>query len=335
MKRYRHLRDLHGRLFGSNYDIANRCNLFCEGCLYFAGGEYENYDDSAPDSTWDDFFEKEAKRGVNFAYIGGAEPSLEPHRVASAYKHIPTGIIMTNGIKRISKDIPYRIHISIWGDKYNVAKYRGADTTTKAMKNYQGDPRALMVMTINHQNIAQIPNVIAQCAEHGLPLTFSYFSATVDYMKRLAGEEHSDAYIFNSTADDNLRLTSEDFKAASIEINAGRALYPDTIIHNDDYNDWVTQDDPIYDLDENGIAKNCGNRLNENFQHFDVEQNQHQGKCCSPNIDCSDCRAYAMGLGSYVANHYDFKDLDKFEKWLGVFAHWMKLYLPVEVAAQV
>ena len=42
-----------------------------------------------------------------------------------------------------------------------------------------------------------------------------------------------------------------------------------------------------------------------------------------------------MGLGSYVANHYDFKDLDKFEKWLGVFAHWMKLYLPVEIAAQV
>lgn len=329
--RYKKLRALHGRNLGSNYDISNRCNLFCEGCLYFAGGEFENYDDSAEDDTWQSFFAKEAKRGINFAYIGGAEPSLEPARIAAAAAHIPAGIIMTNGIKRIDKSIPYRIHISIWGDKDNVAKYRGADTTTKAMRNYQNDPRAVMVMTISNQNISQIPNVVAQCAEFGLPLTFSYFSSTIDYMKRLRGEDHSDAYIFSSTPDENLRMKPSDFALARVQIDAAMKAYPDTIIYDRDYDDWVSQDEPLYNLDANGIATNCGNRLNQKFHHYDVEQNEHQGKCCSPNIDCSDCKAYAMALGSYIVLNKDFRDPDKFEKWINVFEHWMRLYMPVEV----
>lgn len=333
--KYKRLRALHGRNFGSNYDISNRCNLFCEGCLYFAGGEYETYSDNTKNDTWDTFFAKEAKRGVNFAYIGGAEPSLEPARIAAAAKHIPAGIIMTNGVKRIDTSIPYRIHISIWGDMDNVAKYRGADTTTKAMRNYKNDPRAVMVMTVSNQNIAQIPNVVAQCAEFGLPLTFSYFSATVDYMKRLRGEEHSDAYIFTSTPEDNLRMTPSDFKAARAQIDAAIEAYPDTVIYERHYDDWIAQDEPLYELDANGIATNCGNRLNANFHHFDVEQNEHQGKCCSPNIDCSDCKAYAMGLGSYIVLHKDLRDLDKFEKWLAVFEHWMRLYMPVEIVRKM
>lgn len=335
MAKYRWLRSLHGRNFGSNYDISNRCNLFCEGCLYFAGGEFENYADATEDDTWDLFFAGEAKRGVNFAYIGGAEPSLEPARIAAAARHIPNGIIMTNGIKRVDKAIPYRIHISIWGDKDNVAKYRGADTTTKAMQNYKDDPRAVMVMTISNQNIAQIPNVVAQCAEFGLPLTFSYFSSTVDYMKRLRGEEHSDAYIFTSTPDDNLRMKPSDFAAAREQIENAMKDYPDTVIYEREYDNWISQDKPLYDLDENGIATNCGNRLNANFNHYDVEQNKHQGKCCSPNIDCSDCKAYAMGLGSYIVLHKDLRDVDKLEKWLAVFEHWMRLYMPVEIAAKL
>jgi len=335
IRRYRHLRKLQGRLVGSNYDIANRCNLMCEGCLYFSGGEYENFDDNADTESWSNFFQEQRERGVNFAYIAGAEPSLEPERIAAAAKHIPNGVIFTNGIKRIDPSINYRIHISVWGDKNNVAKYRGADTTTKAVRNYSGDPRAVMVMTISAQNIEQIPNVAAQCADYSLPLTFSYFSSTVDYSKRLRGEKHSDAYIFSSTPDNNLQMTPESFKAARKQIEAARAAYPGTILYALDYDDWISQDTPLYDLDENGIAINCGNRLTNHFQHFNVERNRHQGKCCSPNVDCSDCKAYAMGTASYLARQYDFKNMEVFEKWQKVMETWMRLYMPIETVRKM
>ncbi len=330
MERYRALRKVQGRLVGSNYDISNRCNLFCEGCLYFAGGEYKDFSDANDAETWNHFFKHEAERGVNFAYIAGAEPSLEPERLKAIARNIHNGNIMTNGIKKIDPSIPYSIHVSIWGDKHNVAKYRGADTTTKAMRNYSGDPRATMVMTINGQNIDQIKNVAAQCAEHGLPLTFSYFSATTDYMNLTRGLDHAEDYIFNSTSDNHLRLSPASFRAARAEIEACKASYPDTIIYEAAYDDWVSQDDPLYDLDEQGIAKNCGNRLTDHFQHISVDLERHSGKCCMPNIDCSDCKAYAIGYASYLALHHNFKDLDMFEKWLDVLNTWLKLYMPLK-----
>ncbi len=328
MERYRHLRKIQGRIFGSNYDVSNRCNLFCEGCLYFAGGEYKDFSDSNDTDSWDRFFAKEAERGVNFAYIAGAEPSLEPARLAAIARHIPNGNIMTNGIKKVDASIPYSIHVSIWGDKDNVADYRGADTTTKAMQNYSGDPRATMVMTINGQNIEQIRNVAAQCAEYGLPLTFSYFSATTDYMNLTRGLDHADDYIFNSSSDNHLRMSPKAFAAARREITACKEIFPETIIYEDAYDDWVSQDGALYDLDEDGVAKNCGNRLTDHFQHISVDLEQHSGKCCMPNIDCSDCKAYAIGYASYLTLQHSFKDLNKFETWLNVLETWLRLYMP-------
>ena len=58
------------------YEVATRCNLFCEGCYYFA-------DDFAPRpeernlDAWRAFFAAEAARGVTMAYFVGAEPALE------------------------------------------------------------------------------------------------------------------------------------------------------------------------------------------------------------------------------------------------------------------
>lgn len=328
MRKYKTLRKIQGRLHGSNYDISNRCNLFCEGCYYFAGGDYKDFKDKDSAQSWGKFFEKEAKRGVNFAYIAGAEPSLEPERLAAIKRHIPNGSIATNGIKKIKPEIDYSIHISVWGDADNVAKYRGADTTTKALENYQGDRRAIMVMTINGQNIDQILNVAAQCADYGLPLTFNYFSATTDYMRLVNGQDHADDYIFNSTQDNNLRHTADTLKRARQQIENAIVKYPNTIVYSLIYDDWMCHGAAVYAVDEHGVATNCGNRLTEHFQHLDVDLHQHTGKCCIPNIDCRDCRAYAPGYASYLMRNRNFRDLDLFEDWLDVLQSWVKIYMP-------
>ena len=42
----------------SNYDITSRCNLHCEGCLFFEGTDYLGHCDDQPPDAFDRFFER-------------------------------------------------------------------------------------------------------------------------------------------------------------------------------------------------------------------------------------------------------------------------------------
>ncbi len=66
-----------GRLVTSNYDIADRCNLRCEGCLFFAGDDYKQYRVNEDAACWDAFFRAERERGVNFGYFAGVRACVE------------------------------------------------------------------------------------------------------------------------------------------------------------------------------------------------------------------------------------------------------------------
>lgn len=79
----------------SNYDVSNTCNLRCEGCLYFSGAGEEISRAETDIAVWQAFFAAEARRGVNFAYIGGAEPSLTQDRIRACHDHI--GVVSENG----------------------------------------------------------------------------------------------------------------------------------------------------------------------------------------------------------------------------------------------
>ena len=61
----------------STYDMTNRCNIRCEGCYYFTGEKQfakENLDAGA----WHQLMSAEKARGITFAVLAGAEPSLVP-----------------------------------------------------------------------------------------------------------------------------------------------------------------------------------------------------------------------------------------------------------------
>jgi len=114
------------QLKASNYDLSNTCNLTCEGCLYFARSSSGPAHDGI-DAEWEALFAAEAARGINFAYIAGAEPALQPARLQSAWRHIKTGVIFTNGTRKIDPDIGFRIHVSLWGIGETAKELRGAD----------------------------------------------------------------------------------------------------------------------------------------------------------------------------------------------------------------
>lgn len=303
-----------GRLRTSNYDISNVCNLRCDGCLYFSGAGQEIQNAQTSIAVWREFFASEARRGINFAYVAGAEPSLTPDRIRACHEHIPMGVIFTNGTKRIADDIDYRIHVSVWGDEAGSTLYRGANINRKAMRNYAGDERAVFVMTLNAQNLAEVPSVASACRDHGLKLTFSLFSPTMEYNKYPAVGEAGD-----------LRLTPADLNACRDTMLEAEQRYPDTIRISREFVDWVTGGESLYTIDETGVATDCGNRLTRSHVHFNADLGRNSGKCCSPNLDCRDCRPYAMSLATYFNRRRQ-----RPEEWPRVWSFWSELFLPVK-----
>lgn len=329
------LRQRIGRLRGSSYDVSNTCNLTCEGCLYFASEAALPREAADTDHAWAELFRREAARGVNFAYLAGAEPALVPQRLRAAQAHIPAGVIFTNGTRRIADDIRFRIHVSLWGLDDNSGRLRGADVNDKAFSNFRDDPRAVFVFTINAQNTDEIVEVAHRCAEAGVILTYSYFSPTETYNAFLAsgGGRKSD-YLRLGRSDYDPRHTPHSLARARAGIVKAMQLYPGTVRYSLHYNDWISQPaEALWDLDADGVAINCGNRLTTTHRHYAADASLHEGKCCSPNLDCRQCRAYAMGFGTYLTRHREFaKTPQDFAAWHEGWQIWADLFMPLAPA---
>src|SRR5215212_5184770 len=102
-----------------------------------------------------------------------------------AAKHWQHGIIYTNGIKKVPVHVPFRIAISIWGAKDSNERLRGAASYGQALQTAKEDQRALIVLTINRQNIDDIPEIAEDCVEQGVKLSFNDFSTTSEYARIL------------------------------------------------------------------------------------------------------------------------------------------------------
>jgi hypothetical protein len=104
-----------------------------------------------------------------------AAPSLNTTALEIAAKHWQHGIIYTNGIKKVPVHVPFRIAISIWGAKDSNERLRGAASYGQALQTAKEDQRALILPTINRQNIDDIPEIVEDCVEQGVKLSFNDF----------------------------------------------------------------------------------------------------------------------------------------------------------------
>jgi hypothetical protein len=313
-----------------SYDISTRCNLKCEGCFYFDGSQDDQLNDDGSDHDWDQFFAAEAARGVNFAMLAGAEPALQIARIRRACRHFPLGVIYTNGSIALPTDIPYRVHISVWGVGDNGARLRGADVLGKALSNFRDDPRAVCVFTISALNLDDIVPAAALAHDHGLPITFSYFSPPTAYVDKIATDAPSDTDYFRiSNKQSNQKLKPEHFSLARRHIAEVMARFPKTVLYSLHYDDWVTQES-IYDVDpQTGIARDCGIRLTGQ-RNFSTDL-RRKSKCCMPQIDCVTCRAYAFANVSYIMRGRNATSLPGGRPgWAEARRVWEQIFLPNE-----
>ncbi|WP_291842838.1 radical SAM protein [Maricaulis sp.] len=323
-------------LRSSGYDVASTCNLRCEGCFYFSGEASNIQADTSVLSDWQAFFRAERGRGVNYAFLAGAEPSLYLDRIRAAAAEIPWGMVFTNGTRRIPADIPYRLHISLWGDDDTADRVRGASVNNKAFRNYAGDPRALFIYTINAQNIDEIAPMVARCATAGVPISFNYYSPTGDYLTRLAEQagDRSDYFRF-STPDDNLLLDETAFARCRTVLKSVLETWPDTVLYSMDYDRWITASPAPYALDAEGIATDCSFRADGWHRHHQIDRSVSAQKCGNPNLDCSACRTYAAGMGSYVRQLRQSAGQDNARQaWAEAFSVWQNIFMGPQLSSQ-
>lgn len=316
--------------FSNNYDMTSRCNLFCEGCYYFEGDDYKRAKEEHDLKRWETLFESEAARGVTFANFVGAEPSLVQSRIALAMKHLPRGVIYSNGIVKIDRAIDYTIILSVWGDEEATTSLRGASVLHKALRNYAGDPRARALFTISARNVNQVSAVTRIVADYGIKLSYNYFSPTESYLAKLAaGAPNDDEFFRLSSASDNMLLTAEALERVRHRIDEMIDLYPDVVIHSHAFNRVITEPAGIYDVDpQTGIASNCSGKHSDWHQTHRTDLTRSDAKCCTPNTNCSTCRLSSISLSSLMFRLEEFAvSRERFEAWLEICSQWGHAHL--------
>ena len=280
----------------SQYDVTARCNLSCEGCLFFSGTEHLEHEEETDLLKLDRLFASEAARGVRYGYFSGAEPSLVEDKLRLAARHIPYGVVFTNGTRQLAADIPYRIHVSVWGRPETDRALRGASMLEKQVRNYRGDKRAVFVFTITAQNIGDIGWIAQFCSDNDVPLTFNHYSPTKKYSDFLGGTSTVDRYHARGREGGGLVLREDDLRR-SRDIIAG-LLHEGcgSLRYSVAWNEMMHEPAGLYpDIDpQTGIAPDCASSLSKSFRHYNTDLGSSTQKCCTPNVSCATCRLYAQ-----------------------------------------
>jgi organic radical activating enzyme len=300
----------------STYDMTNRCNIRCEGCYYY-NGEKQFAEENLDESAWRGLMQAEKERGITFAVLAGAEPSLVPQLCRICAETIPYGAIATNGLKAIPADIDYRIHISVWGNDQTSHETRKArDMLVKQMANYRDDARAVFVYTFTPCNIDEAGEVIKMLADNGQQVTFNMFSAPVGYSGPL---RHSPA---------TLAKTGE----VMTEL---LATYPKAVLFSA-YNVVAHTNrlglHELFSCTYPRMNPSTAIGLGRSFRQYRTDlQWDRAAACCVPDTDCPDCRHYAAGSAVVTARMYRHAtDPETFSAWLDYvdtyLAVWVRGY---------
>jgi len=318
--RYLHARRIvrHFRL-PAFYEMTKRCNLRCEGCYYFEGVYDPAVVETKDTALWDKFFRAEGARGVSMAYFVGAEPSLVQDRLAAAAQHLKIGQTGSNGKIFIDKTIPFRIVLSVWaGDDATDQELRGGAVFRTAIRNYAGDPRAILLYTISKRNLAGIRLATALAADNGLKITFNMYSPSSGYLAKLVAAAPNDrAFFRTSSPEDNLMFGAADLLQVRNAVEAAMETWPETVVYSKAYNRWITSEGPLYPLDDDGIAQDCRARVGGKFKYFTTDLQPAAVKCCTPSVDCRHCRMYNGGWSTRLEpGERDVATMTSFVEWL-------------------
>ena len=210
--------------------------------------------------------------------------------------------------------------VSVWAaDEATDKRLRGASVFRKALKNYQGDPRAIILFTISPWNLDGLPTIAQMCRDHGLPLTFNMYSPTTSFLDRLAkGDTNDNEYFRVSRPGSTPCFSTSDLVETRRAVEDLMDAFPETVVYSRPYNDWVTRPGSLHEIDPaTGFAPYCGSRTVGTMRYYTADQQPSEIKCCTPDFDCTNCRMYSGGWSTKLQpTGEDLASGDAFSDWL-------------------
>jgi MoaA/NifB/PqqE/SkfB family radical SAM enzyme len=140
-------------------DVTDNCNLRCKHCYHFHGKDEFKTKELSLD-VWRKRFNDLHKAGIRFILLVGGEPALRNDILMLADKVFPFVYVITNGTIKIPKEFNHVLFVSLDGMEKINDSIRGNGVFSKVIKNYSGDKRVAINMTITKDNYKDLVDIV-------------------------------------------------------------------------------------------------------------------------------------------------------------------------------
>lgn len=159
-------RKIRGAGYFAEVDVTDNCNLRCAHCYHFHGKDgFEKAE--LPLDVWKKRFSDLYEEGIRFVLLVGGEPALRNDVLMLAHETFPFVYVITNGTIPIPKEFDHLLFVSLDGMEMTSDSIRGAGTFPRVLKNYSGDPRVAINMTVTMGNYKELADVVELAKKHG------------------------------------------------------------------------------------------------------------------------------------------------------------------------
>lgn len=187
-------------LFKTKYyaevDVTDNCNLRCKHCYHFSNPHKILHPEEVPLETWKERLSRLYGEGVRFMLLGGGEPALRLDVVELAYRTFPVVNIVTNGQIPIPKKLSrLLLFVSLDGDRVKNDAVRGKNTFDQVIRNYSGDSRVIINMTLLKDNYTDLESVVKEAKQNAFRgVVCNFYTNIPDYADPLfiAQKERAD-----------------------------------------------------------------------------------------------------------------------------------------------
>lgn len=257
-------RNMAGVKYFAEADITDNCNLKCRHCYHFHGkNNFEKKE--LPLGEWRKRFESLHKSGVRIIMLVGGEPALRQDVLVLADEIFPVVYVITNGTIRIRDDFKHILFVSLEGAQKINDHMRGKGTFEKTLKNYSGDKRVVINMTLqmgNYKELEKIVKISKDNGFRGVVCNICHLGADADKVLSVKSVKRHEREIIMK------------------EVERVKVLYPKDFLLNKSMIKWYKKPDH---RDGCYWGKEC--------LHFDVSWNKR--RCFVKNVDCSNCGCFA------------------------------------------
>jgi MoaA/NifB/PqqE/SkfB family radical SAM enzyme len=259
-------RRLFGKVFMAEADITDNCNLRCKHCYHFHGKQ--NFEKKElPIEIWKERFNDLYKKGIRFILLVGGEPALRKDILMLADRIFPFVYVITNGTIKIPDEFKHRLYVSMDGSRDINDSIRGGGVFSRIIKNYSGDSRVIINMTLTKDNYTELEDVIKISMENGFGGVVSNICAS------------------GSVTNISMRIERSERAAIIDELKRVKSKYPHDFLLSDAMIKW-------YEFPDHSDSCFWGDEV----FHFDVSWKPRR---CFADADCSNCGCLSGSIQSH------------------------------------